>query len=370
MASVNSLRKATKTGVATWSSNGATLTLAPSNIPVPADPSWVVTTSSGAQALTDISVALRPSAPSTLQQHSVSVRTRFEGAQPLQSGGWLVSYKGENQVVSSQPVDKSVVYTAYTVVVGGSALDKALGFEAVVSGLDGVSSINQYAGFYSANLEAVPGINRINVIYAFANDWWRASIKNVGRYLKAKDRVGGSVLQEVAPAVSPGVVAGRYYGPLGATTYAPNSLAVGFIYALPFFVPERTTFTKLGCRITTAAAGASVRLGLYHAENGLPSTLLADSGSLSAAATGAVEGTINVTLEAGMYFLAAAASSASVAMNWASVPSLRAVMGSTTDNGNETTPLMAQAFGAMPATFVTGGYFDTASAVPNVWLRK
>lgn len=36
----------------------------------------------------------------------------------------------------------------------------------------------------------------------------------------------------------------------------------------------------------------------------------------------------------------------------------------------ETTPLMAQAFGAMPATFVTGGYFDTASAVPNVWLRK
>lgn len=330
----------------------------------------VVTETSGARQVEELQVTVSPPGPSTLQQHSFSVRTRYESAQPMGVGGWVVSYKGENQVVSSQPVDKSVVYAAYTVAAGGVVLDKSLGFEAVVAGLDGISSINQYAGFYSANLEAVPGIERINVAYAFANDWWRASIKNVGRYLKAKDRATGGVLQEVAPAESPGLAAGRYYGPWGAGgSYAPAALQPGFIYAVPFFVPERTTFTKIGCRVVAGAAGASLRLGIYHAAGGVPAALVVDGGALSAAAAGSVEATISATLEAGMYFLAAASSSASVTINWASVAGLRSIMGSTTDNGSETTPLMAQAFGALPAAFVTGGFFDTGATVPNVWLR-
>lgn len=318
-----------------------------------------------------LTVTVSPSAPTTQQQHSMSVTTKYQSNSPMPAGGWVVSIRGENQVTGNTTVDKSVVMTTYTVVTGGAQLDKALGFEAVVAGLDGTSNINQGAGFYSPNMLAVQGISRINKYYAFANDWKDGLVKNVGRYLKAQEVVGGSVLRELAPAEHPGYVANRYYGPKNASATQPVAVIAGYAYVAPFYCSERTLFSKIGASLLGAVAGSTVRLGIAYLEGGVPTGLIYGSAAMASTAVGSIEASgINVTLEAGSYALVVLATHA-VTLRFATVAGLRDFFGRTTHDGEESVPLFSVGAGALPAMFpAPAGYFSNNHNVPDLWLRK
>jgi hypothetical protein len=96
----------------------------------------------------------------------------------------------------------------------------------------------------------------------------------------------------------------NYYFPYQTNSGGDVSrLTTTRIYYVAFFVRKKTTFTRIGIEISTAA-GTSARLGIYNAANGVPTSLLLDCGTISAATTGEKEATISQSLNTGFYFLA------------------------------------------------------------------
>lgn len=75
---------------------------------------------------------------------------------------------------------------------------------------------------------------------------------------------------------------------------------------VPWIVPRSMTINRIGIHVTTAVAGTNIRIGIYNAANDLPTTLLADLGSVATTATGVVELTISQALTPGLVFLAVA----------------------------------------------------------------
>lgn len=117
----------------------------------------------------------------------------------------------------------------------------------------------------------------------------------------------GAVATAASVADSTAVfAAGSYYTPRGARgTFATVQDRLTLV---PFLVPKDQQFVRIGAEVTTAAAGSTIRLGIYNiGPTGLPTTLVVDAGTIDAATTGAKEVTINQTLPAGLYGLAAVA---------------------------------------------------------------
>lgn len=144
--------------------------------------------------------------------------------------------------------------------------------------------------------------------------------------------------------------------------------------AVPFIAPQRGgTVDRIDFQINTLGAGNG-RLGLYSNTSDstlYPNALLADGGSISTATTGVKSTTISVALAGG-------------SLNWLVYNTDNAVALVLQLNGTDVTSMLgqpaaggtayhaaisvAQAFGAMPATFTAGGaYVLSTSFVP--WLR-
>jgi len=96
-----------------------------------------------------------------------------------------------------------------------------------------------------------------------------------------------------------------YYGwPYFTNNNTGNALVADRLYARPFMVGKTTTFERIGCNIITAAASSSIRLGIYNFENGLPTTLVLDAGTIDSSTTGVKEITISQQLTPGAYAFA------------------------------------------------------------------
>ena len=96
---------------------------------------------------------------------------------------------------------------------------------------------------------------------------------------------------------------GYYFPYLMASAGSTSSMVANRINYVPFFVRKKTTFTRIGIQVTTLF-GTNARLGIYNADNGIPTSLLLDCGTISTASTGEKEATISQSLNVGFYFLA------------------------------------------------------------------
>ena len=84
----------------------------------------------------------------------------------------------------------------------------------------------------------------------------------------------------------------------------PTTLTVNRLYAYPFVVARKMTFDRIAVMVTTLAAGASARLGIYNSDADLkPSSLVLDAGEISVASTGLIAASINQQLAGGLYWL-------------------------------------------------------------------
>lgn len=156
------------------------------------------------------------------------------------------------------------------------------------------------------------------------------------------------------------MTAGKYYNPythgLGrAGAIGVIALAQNQIRLSPIYIPAPMSFDRIGVNVTTAVAAATLRLGIFtrNMANDEATTIL-DAGDVSAAATGAVETTINQQLDRGWYWLGVNASAAGIA-----------IAGASGDHGIEFVPSanaqistylgLSITYGAPPATFSTTG---------------
>lgn len=128
----------------------------------------------------------------------------------------------------------------------------------------------------------------------------------VGGVIVARDLATQAELDSATTGVLGAPKAGRWHshpviGPQG------QSQAIGFHRAVPFWLPQSTTFDRIAVDLIVAGAtGAVVRLGIYNDAASFPSSLVLDAGTvLVDSGSGTREITINQTLNAGMYWLTA-----------------------------------------------------------------
>lgn len=148
----------------------------------------------------------------------------------------------------------------------------------------------------------------------------------------------------------------QYLPSFGATTSLTP--VVGVLYAMPFYVPTSTTFTKIISLVTTGVASSTVRLGIYSDTGGVPNALVVDAGTVSTATSADAPITFGVaqTLTAGWYWLAIVAQTAAA--------SLQAMSGNTVNAiGNVPTT------GSIRAAGPQHGYSQTAitAGLPSPW---
>jgi hypothetical protein len=119
----------------------------------------------------------------------------------------------------------------------------------------------------------------------------------------------GGVISSVSsggPAYHPGFVSGRYYTrPIRAAALSNIALVANRLYAVPFYVPSSTTFTKAAITVTTLAASSALEMTIYANSNGVPGALTYDVGNVATTSTGIKELTgLSLVLSAGWYWLA------------------------------------------------------------------
>lgn len=176
---------------------------------------------------------------------------------------------------------------------------------------------------------------------------------------------GGGAIAGVMPMVS-----GFYYKT--PSSNSSQTSPVNRSYYLPIFVPETTTFDRIGVRTSTSFAGtATVRLGIYADSGGNPGTVVLDAGTISAIASNSIyQITINQSLDAGLYWLANNTTGAATTNSFFSANGgyLQFPVGTSI---SPTIPTSFTEAVTATSSFTTAGTVLTVTAnTPDVWIRK
>lgn len=193
-----------------------------------------------------------------------------------------------------------------------------------------------------------------------------------GRILSAADGTSASAIPSPFNSF---FQVGQYY--TRKLTQPPNitglNASANSLYAVPIYIPEDTTFARIALNVGSGAvAGSSFDLGIYSNNNGNPSTLLADYGTVLTNTTGLKEINTTIDLDAGWWWLTLGGS-ATVAMvasanTDASLFELWGLPSPITAVTAGVTATWLYSAGNMPATFPTPT--QKTAGIPLTWLRR
>lgn len=148
----------------------------------------------------------------------------------------------------------------------------------------------------------------------------------------------------------------RFYGPdnrLNATI----THTVGILYAVPFWVGDTFSADRLACEITTGAATATVRMGIYNStDQDMPNLLQLETAAIDASAVGVKEVTIDYTFSPGLYWLSF-------------VNQVAAIGTRTVGTNSHLPPVSSNAFIANGAALEPNAYFtsNVLGSLPADW---
>lgn len=153
-------------------------------------------------------------------------------------------------------------------------------------------------------------------------------------------------------------------------TVAPG---VDTFLAVPFVLSRGQTVDRIACEVTTLAAGAVARIGIYRAtslKNLYPSNLVLDSGEIDCSSNGVKAVTVSAFLSRGVYYACVLEGVGSATFKGMSnVGVYSDIFGRAS---NLTTAqlhiTLARAYGALPAAFPAGAAF-AAAGIPLIALR-
>lgn len=113
--------------------------------------------------------------------------------------------------------------------------------------------------------------------------WYRSDLKQV----RSSDGAAGEPLTIGPSGNLPVISTGRWHGLPPFGNAAGANVPVDRMFAIPFWPGRACTITGLAVNTTLALVGGNVRMGLYNADaQGLPSTLIADYGTVTAGVLG------------------------------------------------------------------------------------
>jgi len=330
-----SLPAASNNAIIAWNSNGTALVNGPSTAAFETATNTAV--AAAATATTQAGIATTQAGISTTQ-------AGLSAASAL-----LAEYWSEQAEAFAQAVNLPALGTAYQMLqvnAGGTAL----------AYIDSANILANAAADIPVNSRKITGVADPT------NDQDAATKKYVD------DNVGGGYPTQ-------GYHPTRYYYGAGFGGSSDGvATTAGRMYAHPFIVGDDVTFTKVGVSVTTSHA-SSVRLGLYEWENGEPTNLIADYGTVSASTTGEKEISISQALSGGIYALVALVEGTpSIARMETPTGStlVENLTGSTSSSvSGQTCPVRnSVTWGALPSVFGTPNFYSTGTGVPGVWFRK
>lgn len=130
----------------------------------------------------------------------------------------------------------------------------------------------------------------------------------------------------------------------------------GRLYALPFWPGRTCTLTAVSINVTLALVGGVVRMGVYTSDGVLPTTLLTDSGTVTAGVTGArtISG-LSTVIRPVLHYLVIGRQSAGVTLSVSSRSSWEPIVSdsSPTIASNTNTYFYDGVNGALPASLGT-----------------
>ena len=105
--------------------------------------------------------------------------------------------------------------------------------------------------------------------------------------------------------LAPMIASGRYTPVNSIGSKGTDQLVQYIVHYSPFWIGESVTIDRLGLEVTGALASSVVRVGIYNASGGLPTTVVVDGGTVDSTGTGVLLTTVSTLLAPGMYFFAA-----------------------------------------------------------------
>jgi hypothetical protein len=283
-----------------------------------------------------------------------------EGKLDNTAGTILFATVGHNQIASNGGTISNAYITHSKIIANAGTITNCYGFYGEVD--NNAGTITKYVHVGMPSLASVAGGGTITARYFLEGLDPGATSSILGTVTLAHGA-------EIAAPAHPGIAANRYYtAPHKAIT--PVAMTANLLHAIPFFCPQRKTFTKIGFQVTTLTAG-NARLGIYKSgSNGGPTTLILDAGAISTGTTGVKEITISQQLEPGLYFLAIVTDN-TCTINWHESDAgwFTMMYGATTATAvNELCMYVIQAYGALPSTYGTPVLL-ASTFEPHVWLR-
>ena len=181
------------------------------------------------------------------------------------------------------------------------------------------------------------------------------------------DGAGGAAwsavpVQSLGAPLPRGLTSSAYWSTPGWSLVSSASVAFGgadqLIY-IPISLGRSATFDRIGVTIMAASGPGTGRLGICNvADDGKPGTLIVDAGTFDPAVPGAVAVVVNVSLEAGNYYLMLACTTTPTFRTWAS----GGVPGATVDVAQ----LATVPVGIIPIVVGAGaGAFGATPPAPN-----
>ena len=159
------------------------------------------------------------------------------------------------------------------------------------------------------------------------------------------------------------------------TASTTSSAVAATMYAFPVLITKTTTIDSVAINVTTVGSGSSVNTGIY-ADNGnlYPGVLVQDFGNIATAVGTGVKSFstgLPLTLLPGLYWLVYLASATAPVVSGYVIGQLYPILGTTSvlTVAHGVGWSVAQAAGALPASFTAGGAVIIAVPLPAVFWR-
>lgn len=169
--------------------------------------------------------------------------------------------------------------------------------------------------------------------------------------------VSGIPITRLMATIDQEITIGQYFfNNISSTT--GQGAAINVMYATPLWIPTAVTIDRIAIEVTTAEVASHARLGIYY-DNGAMSptgaTLVVDGGAVDTTAIGVKTVTVSVQLQRGLYWVVVVPETNALAFRrlgddssgWLPL----GISASGFNNASGRNKAVAQAYGALPATF-------------------
>lgn len=192
--------------------------------------------------------------------------------------------------------------------------------------------------------------------------WYRSDTNQV----RASDGVAGEPLT-IGPEGNLSVISTTRWHLLPAYgAQGTANVPAGTMFALPFWPGRTCTITAVAVNVTLALVGGNLRFGLYNADSqGLPSTLVADYGTVGAGLTGirSISG-LSTVVRPVLHYLVCGRQGGALNLGLTTRATGDPIISEATPTltGNFSSYVMTGVAGALPGNFTNDGV-DTAPSI-------